>query len=279
MTIRQIKYFIAIYEYRNMTKASESMYVSRPVLSRALIEFEKELDLSLFIRTTNGVEPTAQGHALYKTLTALFSTFDETLKRIRGEDISYQQRTFRLGILDAFGGWIYPKVLTPFKELHPEINICVEGIQSDNVMSYLIEGKLDCAIAPTYSRNPDLIDNMHLYNFEWCLCGPKDREFSKVTVQTLENLPMAILETLPPPFYTFDNKVLSTRQLEMLHMSISTGSAYAALPFELAADWNDVFCQPFSPQITTKIFLLWNKAALHNNTLQSFFDFIATVDF
>ena len=42
MTIKQIRYFITAYELQNIAKAADQLFVSRPVISRALSDLDRE---------------------------------------------------------------------------------------------------------------------------------------------------------------------------------------------------------------------------------------------
>ena len=60
MTILQLQYFQAVYEYRNMTRAANALYVSQPSVSTAIQELEDEFSVKLFLRT-KPLQPTQAG--------------------------------------------------------------------------------------------------------------------------------------------------------------------------------------------------------------------------
>ena len=66
MTFEQLFCFIEVYRLKSITQAAENLFISRPSLSRSIHRLEKEFDVVLFTRSTNGVEPTAAGHEFYK---------------------------------------------------------------------------------------------------------------------------------------------------------------------------------------------------------------------
>lgn len=55
MTLQQLSYAIAISEAGSLNKASEVLYVSQPSLTESVKELEKELGISIFIRSGRGV--------------------------------------------------------------------------------------------------------------------------------------------------------------------------------------------------------------------------------
>jgi DNA-binding transcriptional LysR family regulator len=64
MELRQLEAFVAVAEERNFTRAATRLYVTQSGLSATVRSLERELQTSLFSRTTRRVELTAAGSAL-----------------------------------------------------------------------------------------------------------------------------------------------------------------------------------------------------------------------
>lgn len=62
MTLDQIKYFLALAEYKNFNKAAEKLYISQPTLSRSISELENSLGVKLLSRDKNNLFLTEAGH-------------------------------------------------------------------------------------------------------------------------------------------------------------------------------------------------------------------------
>ncbi len=65
MDLRELGYFVAIYEERSVSAAARRSYVSQPSVSAALANLEHELATPLFVRHRQGATPTAAGEQLY----------------------------------------------------------------------------------------------------------------------------------------------------------------------------------------------------------------------
>ncbi|NMA93398.1 MAG: LysR family transcriptional regulator, partial [Clostridiales bacterium] len=61
MTLRDIAYIVVIQEEKSITKASNKLYVTQPALSQRVRKVESELGITLFNRTSRGVQLTSEG--------------------------------------------------------------------------------------------------------------------------------------------------------------------------------------------------------------------------
>lgn len=61
MTIQQLEYIIAVDNYRHFAKAAEACRVTQPTLSMMIQKLEDELEVKIFDRMTQPVQPTAIG--------------------------------------------------------------------------------------------------------------------------------------------------------------------------------------------------------------------------
>lgn len=77
MDTKQLKYFVAVCQSHNITSAAESLFVSQQTLSASIAKLEKELQTSLFIRSTKGVEPTKAGLYLLSEAQKILSIEEE----------------------------------------------------------------------------------------------------------------------------------------------------------------------------------------------------------
>src|SRR5438445_11927033 len=66
MDSRQLRYFIAVYEQRNLSRAADQASVAQSALSHHISNLEAEFATPLFERKLRGMEPTATGERLYE---------------------------------------------------------------------------------------------------------------------------------------------------------------------------------------------------------------------
>src|SRR5256886_2371888 len=62
--LRYLRYFVAVGETRNLSRAAAQLHVAQPALSRQIRDLERELGVELLERHPKGVTPTPAGEAL-----------------------------------------------------------------------------------------------------------------------------------------------------------------------------------------------------------------------
>jgi DNA-binding transcriptional LysR family regulator len=80
MDMRELRYFVAVFEARNLTAAAKRCFVSQPSISVAIANLEQELGTVLFIRHKKGVAPTASAEELYPVAQRLSGEVDALRK-------------------------------------------------------------------------------------------------------------------------------------------------------------------------------------------------------
>lgn len=84
MDFQQLKYVIEVANCGSINKAAEKLFVSQPNISKAILNLEKELNITIFNRNNNGVTLTKEGNGfiLYaRSLVAQFNHIEAMYKK------------------------------------------------------------------------------------------------------------------------------------------------------------------------------------------------------
>ncbi len=125
------KVFYHVAKTKNITKASEILLISQPAITQTIKKLENELNVTLFYRTSRGMELTSFGEELFQNIKNSVECLDNC-KRLLDEFGSKEIKTIRIG-----GGTTLLKHnalegFKVFKEKHPNIKIeIVRGITSE----------------------------------------------------------------------------------------------------------------------------------------------------
>lgn len=122
MELRQLSYVIQIAKEKNFSRAAEKLHIAQPSLSQQLSKLEQELNIKLFRRTTNSVEPTEAGEAFVKKAQGILDAVEQLRQEM--DDLA-QMKKGRLvvGTLPITGAHILPLVLPRFGAQYPQIEV------------------------------------------------------------------------------------------------------------------------------------------------------------
>ena len=156
MELRHLKYFLAVAEELNFTKAAEKLCISQPPLSRQIKELEVELKARLFDRNNKRVELTEAGRYFEGEVKTLFQSLERASLKTRkiSESISGE---FRIGYISStFSATISELVQYLIKE-YPYVHVKLFEVSTARQILALEEGKLDLGILRAPIQSPNII--------------------------------------------------------------------------------------------------------------------------
>jgi DNA-binding transcriptional LysR family regulator len=170
MELRHLRYFVAVAEERNITRAAERLAIQQPPLSRLLKALEAEVKARLLVRVPRGVELTEAGLAFYEGARRVLQGVDDALERTRSTARGERGRIC-IGVTPT-GPFVpfVPKCLAAFRETYPEVSLTIEESLSGDLMDGVRVGKIDAAFLWT-PRAEGLI-NMPLVEDELVVALP-----------------------------------------------------------------------------------------------------------
>jgi DNA-binding transcriptional LysR family regulator len=117
--LRDLRYFVAVAEELNFTRAAERLHLSQPALSKQIRGLEKTLRAQLFRRDRRQVELTAAGAALQEVARNLLQDWDDGVAMV-GDAAAQDARVLRVGTLTSIGRGLYPAITDQFAKRQPD---------------------------------------------------------------------------------------------------------------------------------------------------------------
>src|ERR1700744_62136 len=148
MTITQLEYVVAVDTYRSFVLAAEKCFVTQPTLSMQVQKLEDTLGVKLFDRskqpvspTEIGIEPIAQARTLLAESEKIKEIISDRQKELSGE--------LKVAIIPTVSPYILPKILRGFVEKYPLVKLIVWEQTTEQIISQLKNGTIDCGILST----------------------------------------------------------------------------------------------------------------------------------
>jgi DNA-binding transcriptional LysR family regulator len=116
--LRDLRYFVAVAEELNFTRAARRLHLSQPALSKQIQTLEAALHAQLLQRTRREVKLTEAGDALLASARSLLESWDATTATVTGA-AARDARVLRVGTLTSIGRALYPSVVDHFAERQP----------------------------------------------------------------------------------------------------------------------------------------------------------------
>jgi DNA-binding transcriptional LysR family regulator len=116
--LRDLRYFVAVAEELNFTRAAERLHLSQPALSKQIRGLETTLRAQLFRRDRRQVELTAAGSALYAVARNLLRDWDDGVAVV-GDAAALDAQVLRAGTLTSIGRALYPAITDQFTKRQP----------------------------------------------------------------------------------------------------------------------------------------------------------------
>lgn len=153
--LRHLRYFTAVAETGNLSRAAEKLFIAQPPLSLQIRQLEEELGVALFIRHPKGVRLTAAGQSLLPEARHLLDRAARLADVARSEGRG-SEGTLALGYVPSAGSTVLPGLVRQLRKTHPGLNVELREMISDEQNLALVAGHIDAGIARGPARHARL---------------------------------------------------------------------------------------------------------------------------
>ena len=171
VTLRQLRYFLALARQAHFTRAAEAMHVTQPALSMQIRAMEDEVGSPLVERTPSGVVLTPQGRALEthaRQVMAAVAGLEQAMRQ------PGQGGRLMLGMIPTVAPYLLPQALPVLRARDIGRDLHLREAQTDRLIDELAQGRLDAAVVATPPDTDDLVA-VPLFIDPFLLAGSQDR--------------------------------------------------------------------------------------------------------
>lgn len=145
MSLRQIRYFIAIAETGSVSAAAQAVHISQSTLTTAIKQLEEELGATLFSRHAKGMELTHQGHQFLRQAHLVLASvanakrsLQQTTDEVKGE--------ITVGVTSLVAGYYLADLLARFQRIYQGVKINVVEDDRSYIEHLLVSGEIDVGV-------------------------------------------------------------------------------------------------------------------------------------
>lgn len=139
------KTFIMVAKTKDMTKAAEKLLISQPAVSKAIKSLEAQLNMTLFNRSTKGLELTEEGKMLFERVSVALSLIENAEVEISSFK-KLEKGEVKIGISSVLSKCLLMDILKNFREEYPNVKISITNGVTKTLINKLNEGELDFVI-------------------------------------------------------------------------------------------------------------------------------------
>ncbi len=171
MELRHLRYFIAVAEELNFTKAAQRLHTVQPSLSQQIKDLEYEVGVQLLLRTNRKVELTTAGQAFLKQAYLSVAHAEQAINAARLAAQSHKNH-LNIGFLPVAEMKIFPYIMPQIRARFPELEIHFHSLTDSEQLEALYQGKIDIAFT-RYVNHPTEFEAVKVFQEPLILILPK----------------------------------------------------------------------------------------------------------
>lgn len=177
MELRHIRYFLAIAEEMNFTRAAEKLNIAQPPLSRQIKDLEEELGVQLFIRSAHNLQLTEEGR--------VFKQYAVQIMELAGkaeDDLAEMKKGLHgklyIGTVEGHGPHLWADWISGFSSENPNVEFVFWTGTTDEIVARLHKGLCELAIVMEPFLEPNT-ETFKVYEEPWAAIIPSDNPLAK----------------------------------------------------------------------------------------------------
>jgi len=175
-----LRYFVAVAEMENVSRAALKLHVSQPALSRQIRDLEDEIGFCLLERTAKSVRLTEAGRAFLNDARELLQQADEAVKKARA--IASEEPTeLHIGYSPAPFAEVLPKILRAFQRAMPNVHVRLHDWNNKTILDGVRDGRLQLGLIVPPTKASSLHDLRYdeLFHERVCVAVAPQHPFAR----------------------------------------------------------------------------------------------------
>jgi DNA-binding transcriptional LysR family regulator len=188
MELRHLRYFVAVAEEQNVSRAAMRLHISQPPLSRQIRDLEDELGIALFHRSSKPLRLTEAGSVFLAEARALLQGAEDAVQKAKAV-AGGKRGEIHVGYAPSLTVELLPRALKCFRESSPGVRVQLHDLSTQEMLRGLRDGKLQAAllvkVPPQALRG---LEFEELQSHEVCVATHPSHPFARARKLKLEEV-------------------------------------------------------------------------------------------
>lgn len=154
MELRHLRYFVAVAEERNFTRAAQRLHIAQPPLSRQIQQLEEMLGVQLFERDSRPLKLTDTGRFFYQHAVQLLAQTAELESMTRR--VGKIERSLSVGFVGSTLYGMLPKIIRRYRQENGEVELSLVEMSTMDQIKALKEGRIDVGFGRIRLEDPSI---------------------------------------------------------------------------------------------------------------------------
>jgi DNA-binding transcriptional LysR family regulator len=154
MELRHLRYFVAVAEEKNFTRAAERLHIAQPPLSRQIQQLEEALGVALIEKGSRPLRLTEAGQFFFVHAKTLLDQARD-LKAMT-QRIGKIERTLSIGFVASTLYGQLPDIVRRYRDRYPEVEVTLHEMTTVEQLTALKEGRIDVGFGRLKSEDPNI---------------------------------------------------------------------------------------------------------------------------
>lgn len=196
MELRHLRYFVAVAEEKNLSRAAQKLHIQQPPLSQQIRAMENELGFELFHRHPKGVDLSVGGAVFLVEAKSILDSVQQAQRRAQ-RAASGIEGVISVGLTSSAASHpLVPQILSAFRNRFPAIEINFREGNAAELSNSISSGKLDVAFLRMPVSKNDKLAYQVLDQEELLLVLPINHPLLKRNAKS-GSMPIISLKSLP----------------------------------------------------------------------------------
>lgn len=281
MEMQQIRYFVALAQTLNFTRAAEHCNVSQPALTRAIQQLEHELGGPLFHRERNNTHLSELGRMMMPYLESVAESA-RAAKAAAASAKKAEHVTLTLGAMCTIGPELVADLIVRFRAAHPDIEVRVIDGEASMMIDALEKGDIHLSLVGVPDDLPEQFHQLPIFEERFVILLPPGHRLAErnaIRVADLDGEPYVgrstceVFKTVARDFakrHVFPKKVFSSPRDEWVQKMIKAGLGFGFFPESSVTDPDLVVRPLIEPEYSRTVYLATVRGRPHSPAVGAF---------